>query len=105
MEPGTHRDIDELLTSYGYRESEVCNWNQSRGVDAKYYRYSKADRDYRNTVYEVYIHNNGFWDHGVLPMDEDRGWLPGGSGQGVDSLKAYFQKEHGDVLKCFEDVG
>jgi putative nucleotidyltransferase with HDIG domain len=32
-------------------------------------------------------------------MDEDKGWAPGGSGQGLDSLRAYLQKEHGDVLK------
>jgi hypothetical protein len=44
MESGTHRDIRELLTSYGYRESEACNWNQFRGVEEKYYRYSEADR-------------------------------------------------------------
>jgi hypothetical protein len=97
VESGTHRDIYELLTSYDYRESEVCN--------CKYYRYSKADRGTRHTVHEVYIHSNGFWEHGVMPMDEDRGWQPGGSGEGVDSLKAYLQKEHGDVVKGFEHVG
>jgi hypothetical protein len=102
MEPGTHRDIHELLTSYGYWKSEVC---KSRGADAKYYRYSKADRGNRHTVHAVYIHHTGSWEHSVLPMDEDKGWAPGGSGQGVDYLKAYLQKEYGDVLKGFEDVG
>jgi hypothetical protein len=97
MKPGTHRDIHELLTSCGYWKSEVCNW--------KYYRCSKADRGNRHTVNEVYIHHTGFWEHSVMPMDDDRGWLPGGSGHGLDSLKAYLQKEHGDVLKGFEDGG
>jgi hypothetical protein len=40
-----------------------------------------------------------------MPMDEDKGWLPGGSAQGLDSPKACLQKEHGDVLKGFEDAG
>lgn len=97
MKPGTDRDIHELLTSYGYWKSKVC--------DCKYYRYSKADRANKHTVHEVRIHYDVFWEHGVMPMDEDRGWLPGGSGLGVDSLQAYLQKEHGDALKRFEDVG
>jgi len=105
MEPGTRRDFHELLTNYGYTESEVSNWNQSGGVDARYYRYSEADRANRHTVHEVYVHENDSWEHVVMPMDEDKGWLPGGSGQGLDSLKACLQNEHGDVLKAREDAG
>jgi hypothetical protein len=91
MESGTDRDILELLASCGYWKSEDCSW--------KYYRYSKADRGNRHTVHEVHIHSSGFWEHSLMPMVEDRGWLAGGSGEGVDSLKAYLQKEDGDVLK------
>jgi hypothetical protein len=90
MEPEIQRDIHEFLTSYGYEESKVCNWNQSGGVKAKYYCYEVE----RRTVHEVYVRDNGYWEHSILPIDQDRWWLPGGFGNGLDFLKDYLQNEH-----------
>jgi hypothetical protein len=96
MEPEIQRDTHELLTSFGYRESEACNWNQSMGIEAKYYRDPRAD----DTIHQVHIHDNGIWEHSAMPIYEDRFWLsPDGSGQGLDSLKAFLQKQHRDALK------
>jgi hypothetical protein len=96
MEPELQQSIHKLLTSYGYEESQVRNWNQSRGREATYYRYSEADRAKRHTVQEVYVCNDGSWEHYLWSADEDRSAVRGGSGRALDSLKAYLQKEHGD---------
>jgi putative nucleotidyltransferase with HDIG domain len=98
MEPETFREMHEALTHYGYaRADQTMDKSESDGAD--YWRRSEADRADRHTLQRIYIQEDGFWEHRFLSLDEDRGWLHGGSGTGVGSLKAYLQQQDEGSLK------
>jgi HD-GYP domain-containing protein (c-di-GMP phosphodiesterase class II) len=97
MEPETLREMHEVLTHYGYTRI-IHSTDQPECDEAVYRRSSAADWADGHTIHWIYIQENGSWDHRFLPLDEDRGWLPGETGTGVDSLRKYFQMQHKESL-------